>query len=116
VSFAVSWSTPPPPELLPDTVTVALDETRMPLSIATSVYVFVALGETVFDPLRSTWTPSRYTVSASVVVQVSVDDCPELIVDGDAVSFALSVPLSSWSTALAGVVPAAPLGAVGILP
>jgi hypothetical protein len=28
VSFAVSWSTPPPPELLPDTVTVALDETR----------------------------------------------------------------------------------------
>jgi hypothetical protein len=50
------------------------------------VYVFVAVGETTFDPLLYTWTPSKYTESASLVVQLRVDDCPELIVDGDAVS------------------------------
>jgi hypothetical protein len=58
VRFAVSWSMPPP-ELLPETVTVALDETRWSPSTATSVYVLVAVGETTFDPLLSTWTPSR---------------------------------------------------------
>jgi len=53
------------------------------------------VGETVFDPLLATWTPSRYAESASFVVHVRVEDCPELIVDGDAVSCALSEPESS---------------------
>jgi hypothetical protein len=53
VMLALTLSSPPLEPPL-DTVTVALDETRWPSSTATSVYVFVALGETVFDPLLYT--------------------------------------------------------------
>jgi hypothetical protein len=94
VICALTWSSPPlEPPLV--TVIVALDETRCSSATATSVYVVVALGETVFEPLRYTWTPSRYTVLAPLVVQVRVDDCPALIVVGDAVSCAVSEPPSS---------------------
>jgi hypothetical protein len=59
---------------VPDTVTVALDETRPLSSTATRVYVVVAAGETLWDPDLATSMLFRYTWSASVVTHVSVED------------------------------------------
>ena len=58
------------------TVTVAL-AVAVPVSLpAASVYVVVAVGETICDPLAGTVAPFKVTVVASVDVQSSRADWP----------------------------------------
>jgi hypothetical protein len=47
--------------------------------VATKVYVVVAVGETVCDPLTGTDAPFRVALTALVEVQVSVELLPEAI-------------------------------------
>jgi hypothetical protein len=46
------------------------------------VYVVVAVGETVCDPLTATAAPFKVALTALVDVQVSVELLPEVIVVG----------------------------------
>jgi hypothetical protein len=78
----------------------------------------VAVGETFFDPLFATATPSRYTDLALLVVHVRVEVSPALIVDGFAVRRAFSdePPESSLSAPLGEPNAGLSLGPVGAWP
>jgi hypothetical protein len=75
------------------------------------------VGETFFDPLFATATPSRYTYRALLVVHVRVEVCPALIVDGFAVRRALNdePPSSSFRTPFTAATGFS-LGPVGVWP
>jgi hypothetical protein len=67
----------------PDTVTVAVAVAETPAALrATNVYVVVVVGEYACDPLSATEAPFIVTDVAFVVLHVSVDDCPLVIVVG----------------------------------
>jgi hypothetical protein len=62
------------------TVTLAWAEAVVPDEpVATKVYVVVAVGETVCDPLTGTDAPFKVALTALVDVQVSVELLPEVI-------------------------------------
>jgi hypothetical protein len=60
--------------------------------VATKVYVVVAVGETVCDPLTGTDAPFRVALTALVDVQVSVELPPEAIELGFALIPAVGAP------------------------
>ena len=78
------------------TVTVADDVTDPTEFVAVSVYVVVAVGDTLRLPDAATvpipWL--MVTDVAFAVLHVSVDDCPELMVVGDADSEAVGSELT----------------------
>jgi hypothetical protein len=64
----------------PVTVTVVRAEAVTPVeAVATKVYVVVAVGETVCDPLTATAAPFRVALTALVEVHVSVELPPGAI-------------------------------------
>jgi hypothetical protein len=60
--------------------------------VAIKVYVVVAVGETVCDPLTATAAPFRVALAALVDVQVSVELPPGAIEVGFALMPAVGVP------------------------
>lgn len=73
------------------TVTVAVLVTLPPAPLAINVYVVVAGGETLCDPLAATVVPSRVTLVAFDVVHDSVAELPLTIDEGDAISDAVGI-------------------------
>jgi hypothetical protein len=61
--------------------------------VATKLYVVVAVGETVCDPLTVTDAPFRVALTALVNVQISVELPPGAIAVGFALIPAVGVPL-----------------------
>jgi hypothetical protein len=76
------------------TVTVVWAEAVVPdAPVAMKVYVVVAVGETVCDPLTATAAPFRVALTALVDVQVSVELPPDAIEAGFALIAAVGAPL-----------------------
>jgi hypothetical protein len=75
-----------------DTVTVAVSVVEPAELVATSVYVLVAVGDVLFDPLAETTAPSNVTWVAFDDVHVNIDDWPLWIEVGEAVRFAVGIP------------------------
>ena len=88
------------------TVTVLWAEPVVPdAPVAMKVYVVVAVGETVWDPLTGTDTPFRVALTALVDVQVSVELPPGAIEVGLALIAAVGAPLAvtvtlAWAEAV----------------
>jgi len=87
------------------TVTVVWDVAVAPEElVATNVYVVVAVGETVCDPLTGTDAPFKVALAALVDVQVSVELLPEGIEVGlaviPAVGAAGSTVTVAWDVAV----------------
>jgi hypothetical protein len=92
VGFSVSPAEGGPP--LEFTVTVAWAEAVAPAAfLAINVYVVVAVGETVCDPLTVTVAPFSVALTAFVDVQVSVELPPDAIEVGFAPMAAVGAPL-----------------------
>jgi hypothetical protein len=67
-------------------VTVACADAVAPDEfLATNVYIVVAVGETVCDPLTATAAPFKVALTALVDVQVSVELLPDVMEVGLAV-------------------------------
>ena len=92
------------PELI---VTVAWAETVTPAEFfAMKVYVVVAVGDTVCDPLTATAAPFRVALTVLVDVQVSVELPPGAIEVGLAVIPAVGAPVTvtvTWPQSVAPV-------------
>jgi hypothetical protein len=83
VGFATIPAAGGPPEF---TVTVACADAVAPDEfLATNVYIVVAVGETVCDPLTATAAPFKVALTALVDVQVSVELLPDVMEVGLAV-------------------------------
>lgn len=82
------------------TVTVAWDEAVAPVElVAMKVYVVVAVGETVWEPVTATGEPFRVALTAFVEVQVSVELPPAVIDVGLAVIPAVGAPADTVTVA-----------------
>jgi hypothetical protein len=73
------------------TVTVTVSVVEPAELVATSEYVFVAVGDVLCDPLAATTAPSNVTCVAFDDVHVNIDDCPLWIDIGDAVRLAVGI-------------------------
>jgi len=73
------------------TVTVTVSVVEPAELVATSEYIFVAVGDMLRDPFAATTAPSNITCVAFDVVHVNIDDWPLWIDIGDAVRFAVGI-------------------------
>jgi hypothetical protein len=112
VGFSVSPAEGGPPEFI---VTVAWAEAVAPAEfLAINVYVVVAVGETVCDPLTATVAPFSVALTAFVDVQVSVELPPDAIEVGFALIAAVGALALTVTVAWAEVVAPAEFLAINV--